>query len=607
MFSRLICAKFAILLGLFSYQGLAAAPAGSTLYRLPHIDADAQAEIARPKIPFPNVPQIFRVYNLAIGAPFSSLNSEFVIENGALKRVSSQKVNHVMQMMLDRVNENLICEQRLQAGVVKNHIGPMEAWTERTVGPIDRQALKEMNARKYIDRAQVDSYANSTGTVNPDRMIYLESLSWLTASQALAVFDGALPWARISEVEAPPGLGSFEVRKLAEAGDPRVRLRIRRATLRLVASHVFNEIPETGKLELYSDPLPFAEEYTEQGIELPNEPDEILYRYELGRASQIPGLEGEAEKLSALAGLVMWHHSMTFEDIRTGKKADVRHVDANIYMHALKRTHRMMYTNHFGAKEYATGKKPHDVVVRVGLKQFLAKTLPTLGLDPANLREVAIKADSIDAMRLDLDWTRGNRLMTRRHPITIRLSRPYAAQALKSFTRDVTDPQLKEKWIQASLAMYDHVAEFQFPETSTVDGYDHKKHFKINADYFVSGIDSWSASNPGYAPAFVGALATFFKGVRDETTIAVVVPQTPDGSSARTMLYQLRQLGFEPVPVAADDPAYFNGPFVTRIKLGRLMEVAKAHPEVANEVKHAPTLKSGTWRALREINLLPGL
>jgi hypothetical protein len=581
--------KFAIFLGLFSYSAGA-----STIYRLP-FEAGEHEEIARPKRPLPNVDRVFRVINLMNGAPFSSVNSEFILKDGELKRMQSLKVNHVMDMMLERITENLICEKNLTAGVVTGYIGPGQAWRERTVGPIDRQALQEMSSRQYLNSEQAVAYAHSTSMGDADRMIYFESLSWLSVREILDVFDGKIPWTRVSEVEAPEGLGSIELRKLAESGDPRVRLRLRRATFRVVASHVY-QVNEP-------DPLPFEIEYHEQGIDLPNDANEILYRFELGRASQIPGLEGEAEQLSALAGLAMWHHSMSFEDVRTGHKSDIREVDANVYMHALKRTHYMLYSGHFGATEFARG--PHDIILRMSLKAFLAKTLPSLGLSAEKLREIAVKADSIEAMRLDLDWTRGTQNMTRYHPITIRLSRKFAAHALESFARDVTDLRLKAKWIKASLEAYDQIAGFQFPETRTVDPYKHDKHSRIDADYFVSGLDLWSASSPVYAPAFMAVLAKFFKGVHEDVKIAVVVAQTPGGD--RDLLHQLTRRGFEFVPMDSGDPDGYNGPFIARITVKRLREAAEGFPEIAGEMKHETALKSGSWRSLRDLSLLPGL
>jgi hypothetical protein len=597
VFSRL-GVKFAIFLGLFSHSAWA-----STIYRLP-LEAGEHEEIARHQHPLPDVERVFRVINLTDGAPFSSFNSEFILKGGELKRVRSQKVNHVTDMMLERISENLICEKNLTAGVVTGYIGPGQAWRERTVGPIDHQALQEMSSRQYLDPEQATAYANSTNLGDADRMIYFESLSWLSAREILDVFDGKIPWARISEVEAPEGLGSIELRKLAESGDVRIRLRLRRATFRVVASHVY-QMNESKGLAMYEEPLPFEIEYRDQGIDLPNDANEILYRFELGRASQIPGFEGEAEQLSALAGLAMWHHSMSFEDFRTGYKSDIREVDANVYMHALKRTHHILYSGRFGATEFARGKKPHDVTLRMSLKAFLAKTLPSLGLSAEKLREIAVKADSMEAMRLDLDWMRGTQNMTRYHPVTIRLSRKFAAHALESFARDVTDSRLKEKWIKASLDAYDQIAGFQFPETRTVDPYKHDKHSRMDADYFVSGLDLWSATSPVYAPAFMAVLAKFFKGVHDDVKIAVIVAQTPGGD--RDLLHQLVHRGFEFVPMAPDDLDNHNGPFVARITVKRLQEAAQKFPEIANEMKHETALKSATWRSLRDISLLPGL
>lgn len=594
----LLSAVFALSAGLFSGQAGA-----SAIYRLSHVSSELQ-DMVRPKAEFPPVERIFRVINLTDGAPFSSFNSEFMVHGGKLIRLKSETVNHVLDLLLAQATENLICEKDLEAGRPGREIMPGQAWTERTVGPIDRQALQEMTARRHLDPALAQDYAGQQSIGDADRMIYLESLSWLTARQTLEVFGGKIPWSRVSEVEAPEGRGSLELKRLAEAGDAHIRLRLRRATFRLVASHVY-QLSLERKPGIYSDPLPFESEFKNQGIELPKEKNPTIYRYELGRASQIPGLEGEAEQLGALAGLVMWHHTMSFEDIRTGNKSDVRAVDADIFMHPLGRLHNALYIHHFGASEFAKGKAAHDLVLKISLKQFLAKTLPSLGLTARVLPEIAVKSDATDMLRWDLDWRRGTQDMTRYHPITVRLSKSLAEKALRSFVREVENPSEREAIIRSSLSTYDQVAGFKFPETRTVDAYKHAKHSKVPADYFISGMDLWSASNPGYAAAFVAALSVLFEGVDPKIEIALVVPQTPGGD--RDLFWRLRKMGFLNVQTDPNDLDYYNGPHLLRIRVGQLQEIARTNPEVATEVRHQPQLKPGVWKAQRDLSLLPGL
>lgn len=564
-----LSAIFVISLGLFW------APAQAAVYRLSPVDSSSE-ELRRPKFPFPEKEVVYRMINLTTGAPFSSYNSEFVIAGGRLKRIKAERVNHVMQAVLDQITENLICEQRLEAGTRRDHLGPGQAWRERTVGPIDRQALEEMSARQYINGQQAQFYSDSTSWHDADRMIYLESLSWLSASEVLKVFDGVISWSRISEVDGPEGLGSLEIRRLAEAGDVRLRLRVRRATMRLVASHVYEPTRDMDKVSLVLFQLPFEAEYLGQGVEVPKlAASDLIYRFELGRASQIPGLEGEAERLSALAGVVMWHQAMTFEDSRTGKKTDVRAIDANLYMHALKRTHRLMYSQHFGAKEYAKNGKPHDVVLTVSLKSFLAKTLPTLGLTPKSLVEIAKSADENAQQRLDLDWIRGEQVMTRHHPITVRMAKGA-----------------------------DHIMSYVFPETSTVDAFDLAKHGKIQADYFVSGMDLWSATNPQYVPALLGALVKIFKAVKGDAVLALVVGLPPSGD--KSLVGQLRQQGLKPEPMDPNNLDYYNGPYVLKITVEQLLELAKTDPLIEKESR-LTEVNIRTWQAIRDLSLLPGL
>lgn len=588
--------KFAILLGLFAQN------AGAEVYRLSHIQTD-DVEMARPRKPFPNVEKIFRVINLTAGAPFSSFNSEFVVKSGELKRIKSEKINHVMDLMLAQITENLLCEQDVTAGRVSDRLLPGQAWRERTVGPIDHQALNEMSARKYVTEQEAQAYADSTSMGDAERMIYFESLSWLSAAEVLDIFEGKIPWNRISEVDARAGLGSNQIRKLAEAGDPSVKLRVRRATVRAVST-LGIQISHDHKLELFAEDLPFETEYKAQGIALPVEEDPIIYRFELGRASQIPGLENEAGQLSALAGLVMYHHSMTFEDLRTGKKSHVFAVDADVFLHSLKRTHFNLYSGLLGAKEYVKGKKPWDMTLKMSLKEFLDKTLPTLGLNAAAVRNLAVRADSMEVMRWDLDWFRGNQVMTRHHPITIRMSKAMAERTLNKFTSDVEDAELKRNFIQGSLGVFDQINNYNFPESRTVDAYQHSKHSKIASDYYVSGLDMWTATSPNYIPAFMAALAKFFKGVAGEIKITVVVPQTPDGS--RHLVHEMRQRGFEYVN-PADDLDFWNGPHAVRITIQKLNEAVERFPEIKREMSVDSEFKPGVWRALREINLLPGL
>lgn len=592
----LVSVNFAILMGFFAQT------AWAHVYRLSHIESD-NVEMVRPKRPFPDREKVFRVINLTAGAPLSSFNSEFVVRGGELKRIKSERVDHVMELMLAQIMENMICENNMSAGTKKDFIGPGQALRERTYGPIDHQALREMIARKYLSPEEANSYVDSTSMNDPGRMIYFESLSWLSAVEVLEIFDGKIPWTRVSEVEAREGLGSNEVRKLAESGDPSVRLRIRRATVRAVSALGLQITPDH-RLELFAEDLPFEAEFMGRGIALPHEADPILYRFELGRASQIPGLESEAEQLSALAGLVVWHQSMTLEDLRTGRRSDIWHVDADIFMHALKRTHHLSYTEYFGAKDYVKGAKPHDVVLKVTLKQFLDKTLPKLGLDAEAVRSLAVKADAIDGMRWDLDWTRGGQILTRHHPITMRMSRAMAERVLRERIVDVPDQQLKQRFVRSALEVYDQVSNYQFPESRTPDPYVHAKHSKISTDYFVSGLDMWTATNRSYVPAFMAVMAKFFNGVDDAIRITVVVPQTPDGS--RHLVSELTSRGFQYIQ-PTDELEFWNGPHALRITVKKLNESVQKFPEIAAEMKVESDLKPGVWRAQREINLLPGL
>lgn len=588
--------KFAIFIGLFAQN------AGAEIYRLSHLPSD-DMEMVRPKKAFPNAEKVYRVINLTAGAPFSSFNSEFVVHNGELKRIKSEKVNHVLDLILAQTMENLACEKNVTAGTKSNYIAPFQAWTERTIGPIDHQALREMNARKYVTAEEAKSYANSTHAIDAERMIYLESLSWHSATEVRGVFDGKIPWSRIAEVEARPGLGSHEIRKLAEAGDLSVKLRVRRATIRVVSAVGLQASPDH-QVELFAEELPFESEYKNQEVKLPADQDPIIYRYELGRASQIAGLEHEAEQLSALAGLVIWHHSMSFEDLRTNQRSDVRAVDAEVFMHALKRTHHFLYTERFGAKDHVRGNKPHDVVLKVTLKQFLAKTLPTLGLDSRILGLVAVKADSMQAFRWDFDWVREGQVLTKHHPVTIRTSQEIAGRILNQFTSDVEDVHLRQKFIGASLEGFDQMNNYYFPESRTVDAYDHEKHAKIASDYFISGLDMWTATNRSYVPAFIATLAKFFTAVDGQIRITVVVPQTPGGD--RHLVQDLVRFGFEYVK-PADDLDFWNGPHAARITVKNLKEAIERHPELKEQLAAKSEFVPGFWRAMREINLLPGL
>jgi len=112
------------------------------------------------------------------------------------------------------------------------------------------------------------------------------------------------------------------------------------------------------------------------------------------------------------------------------------------------------------------------------------------------------------------------------------------------------------------LAAVEQVSDYRFPDSRTVDGYSHKKHSKIPADYSVSGLDSWSATNPSYIPALRVALVHIFEGSSDQTSIVVVLPSTLDMSKPFSL--PMREGGFQYISMPPDDPDNFSGPSVTQ-------------------------------------------
>lgn len=272
---------YAILLPLFGIFG--ATNAHAMRYRLP-IDVYDTEEMLRPTRKLPAA-EVLSVTNMFGGGHFNAEEIEFRFNaDGTYARVGSRSVDLLNESRHAWSN----CDKELQGQFIMNHL-INGSFMKR----IDNQAMNEMVARNYIPAEHKLDYMEGSHDLAPEQMVYLETANWLSVAELKSYFNGRIVWSRIGEVDAPAGLTEKQVREMAEAGDPQIRLKLRRATLRLVAGQSF----ANGRMSQYGLPFMSSSPYRVNFNESP-------MTFELGRASQIPGLEGEATQLASLAAVI---------------------------------------------------------------------------------------------------------------------------------------------------------------------------------------------------------------------------------------------------------------------------------------------------------------
>lgn len=236
-------------------------------------------------------PRQVLVWNQFGQGHFGSVLIEFeeMGNTGRFKRVGQQRAYTLDHW---RVNEGQqFCDMILGNSVMRR---------------VDHASFVQMGGIDYFPKepGAYTHHLESAHGLHQNQLTYLEVTSWMLAAELKAIF-GVIPWDLVVEVKAQPGLTADELRAQVEKKPGDFTVRVRRATLRLVAGQFLDwgaEPSTTFRLENTLLPL-------ERGPGArPQVPRwETPFVFELGRASQIDGLIGESEILVPFALAVANH------------------------------------------------------------------------------------------------------------------------------------------------------------------------------------------------------------------------------------------------------------------------------------------------------------
>jgi hypothetical protein len=435
-------------------------PVEAVIYRLP-IEVNAP-ELSRPAPGLRAIPRVFRILNSVQQDPLAATVAiEFEEQNGRLFRTRTYKID-----MVKEAADHVITASCMNDLLSKQGSFPDSTITTAVMSTpflrIGTQALKEMRARQYL--SSEDAGRRMAEPQNGlDTQVFFESLSWVESKEAIQIFGGSIPWDRIAEVEAPPGLTIKTIRERAALGDERIRLRVRRATMRLASQRMIyeNGIP-------FRRRLPFEQELLSNRRS--HEPIELEFGFELGRTAQIPGLLDEARALSALAARVALQQVVA-------QKGNPASLENKVFMHSLKPANTALYISGFDAKVVKGLDRPEDTMLIAPLTQMLAKTADLIDGDHET---IPLWLEMRRSQRLLLEAKLGEDWMQGRAPIILeaspkefeRIARERARSeralaVLKTPSQDVVPP----------LAFSGETPSHQWPHNWT-----------SRADYLLSGF-----------------------------------------------------------------------------------------------------------------------
>lgn len=312
----------------------------SRIYRFPIVPVRAPS--LRALTPLPPVQDV-AVWNLFGEGHFSGVRTTFHrLENGQYRRGSSERVN-ILQGLAPQSAQD--CGQALIDGSIMKRI--------------EHGAFSDMERDGYLPPGGYGAFLEIAHGFVGEQMTYFESLTWLSAAQTLAIFGGRIPWERVAEIEGPDVGVQPELKALTEAGSDQIRVRIRRASLALVAGQFLTPPPGTslanflprGHLPFESDPdfHPHAlSARWHRGLQ-----------FELTRAAQLEGLFGEVDDLARFALAVAAHQSFALP---------VPSEDPWVFTSALDRRRRIFFER----------KLDVDPVLEIGEKTLLRGSLDTL-------------------------------------------------------------------------------------------------------------------------------------------------------------------------------------------------------------------------------------
>lgn len=503
-----------------------AGTAKAEVYRFPVSLEDR--DLKRPKPGLEAKPKTLRLLGNAMGNYFGATAFEFEHDGRAYRRTKSYMIDHYMDAMTTKINE-LGCTAALshqQAGQL--FLDTMNGGTSQQ--RITIQALKEMQARGTLNLGELHQQMNSSESSNPDQYFYLESLSWLTAQEAMEIFDGEIPWERIAEVEDNYGLSFEQIKKRVEAGNPSTRLRVRRATLRVaIETYVIPGTEINGAFK-----LPFVKDLWKKGKQHLTPEGSSMFAYEFGRASQIPGLAAEAQLLVALASFATASHVFMFSDLPSSTWES----NARVYFHSLRPGNTKLYEEGLGAKIIDGLNDPHDTVLWSSLDNLIEKAEPYLGWKFDDFR---IARRMHDSMYIPFKWTCERADYTPHGPLVVKTARKALEEELRGQAKKYADPQWAESLIPTIMKSFDQPLIYPARTYNDQTINQLPGDWEERADYAMSGFDrNIPMLNEAYFKKFLFSLP---RALRWDARIKN--PRFMFATQSREIARQAQQLGLQ--------------------------------------------------------------
>ncbi len=508
---------------------------------------------------------------------------EEVGQTGKFRRLPPRRAQ--MLGSFRTTNDEERCDQLLANSIMKR---------------IDSTSFHDMGGIGYFpnEPGAFDKHIESAHELNQNQLVYLETTSWLSASELKETFGGKIPWGRIVEVEAPPGLSLDEVRAKVEAAPNDLRVRIRRSTLRLVAGQFLQWMPRG----YYQARLPLESDRSSPPIA--HARGQTPFVFELGRASQMKGLAGEAELLIPFALAIADHTRELFHPYPSTWEP-MPPDTVGLYVLSLDRGHTTLFRRRLGmtvereVEGHATlhGRLP-DLIEKQKPSSRLESLAAIHAAVPGRYSELAalqVLRYYRRTFRRDFDLAG----FTERSPIVVRDYSPGFEYNLREVFSPSWKPIAEEdfKGLMAALEKSGQQPSLKPHNQSLRDDVGERDWKKLGlAPVVISNFDEiYAAKSPDYLANVLLAFLMnwwpekFPKAIADATTVVIA---TKSAEVAR----QADVLGFKKV----DDEAY-------SLSLWDLAKLVKARPDLTPEAEKRGGLKPGFWMRYQQLSELYGL
>lgn len=515
---------------------------------------DTDETLLRPVKPMPAI-KFVEVTNFYDGGPFNARRTEFHYNSlGRFTRGVTRKIDLLAAAYRQRFPAGKSCGAAL-SGQAMGQLFLNMIISGGLHQPFENQALGDMQARKYISPDQREQYKPDSFWDQPEGRVQLEMVSWMTTKEVLDVFGGKIPWARVAEVEGPAGLREKDLRKAVDRGDTRFRLKIRRATLYLVAGQYYSSVEATGEIRFQKLPWQKEDKITDKyDIGRMGVPGAQPFAWELGRASQIRGLEGEAVELASFAAIIALHQ--TFSQNVVGWRYGFPPDEAHFYIHSLKNSNTALYRELLAASPVPEVSEPKDTLMTVTLANLVEHLQAfekfenyreplEMGLEPSIRNYLALLSTmemARQAKRLDGDLYLQGRRINNNGPFIVRYSPSQTIKTLDVRTAAWTGPD--KEWamrVLKDLNPLDGNRNYGDPTEDFVT--DTVKVLGREANH-LSGFDPHAAQAD---PLYVAKVLLIWGHTLNWTLVEgrpfLIVAKHP------TLLEQLKELGLSPTKI----------------------------------------------------------